>query len=157
MCVDLANTSSMEPPSSRGRRARAGQAPSSVLHNHEGRYPMSRLQPANEVEYLAQAYFHQDFEYEADDPIGVVRKFRDEEAATLSERLRNRLESILGDAPSESDLATLWLDQAGASYDPARMASACTFGFAACSMSSPDGPVRVSAARWNTRMKSQAR
>ncbi|MFD7239414.1 contact-dependent growth inhibition system immunity protein [Streptomyces syringium] len=70
------------------------------------------------IEYLAQAYFHQDHDLEADDPIHIVDKFRQQESPDTVDALRRALEATLATGASESDLAERWLERAGASYDP---------------------------------------
>ena len=69
--------------------------------------------------YLAQSYFHQDFQDEADEPIEVVEKFRDSESAEMTEALRAELVALLDSGATEDDLSRIWLDDGGAYYDPA--------------------------------------
>ncbi|RLU99300.1 hypothetical protein CTZ27_15260 [Streptomyces griseocarneus] len=67
--------------------------------------------------YVAQGYFHQDCDLEADEPIGVVDNFREEEDPGTVDQLRHAIESALMSGISESELAYLWLEKAGAMYD----------------------------------------
>jgi CdiI immunity protein len=70
------------------------------------------------VKYLAQAYFHQDYDLEADSPAGVVSLFREREAPDMVSSLYEEINSILSKEVDESRLARIWLDEAGACYDP---------------------------------------
>jgi CdiI immunity protein len=69
--------------------------------------------------YLAQSYFHQDFQDEADEPIEVVERFRDLEPAEAVEALRAEIVALLESGATEEDLSRIWLGDAGAYYDPA--------------------------------------
>ncbi|MEU5216499.1 contact-dependent growth inhibition system immunity protein [Streptomyces sp. NPDC020807] len=78
-------------------------------------------EPVIEVEklqYLAQAYFHQDYDLETEDPIQILTEFRDSEPPELVEELRIAIERVLSSGPREEELAALWLDRAEACYDP---------------------------------------
>ncbi|MGW4873898.1 contact-dependent growth inhibition system immunity protein [Streptomyces chartreusis] len=70
------------------------------------------------ISYLAQAYFHQDFGLEAETPLCVVEVFRDSESADTVEALRAEIVALLESEPTEEALADVWLDEAGAEYDP---------------------------------------
>ncbi|MFE5894823.1 contact-dependent growth inhibition system immunity protein [Streptomyces sp. NPDC056462] len=70
------------------------------------------------ISYLAQSYFHQDFDLEAETPLGVVQVFRDGESADTVEALRAEIVALLESEPTEEALANIWLDEAGAEYDP---------------------------------------
>jgi hypothetical protein len=70
------------------------------------------------INYLAQAYFHQDYDLEADSPIAIVSLFRGREAPEMVEALKDEISSILASEADESRLAGIWLDEAGACYDP---------------------------------------
>ncbi|KAB1139432.1 hypothetical protein F7R91_40050 [Streptomyces luteolifulvus] len=70
------------------------------------------------ISYLAQAYFHQDFDLDAETPLGVVEMFRDSESADTVEALRAEIVTLLESEPTEEALANVWLDEAGAEYDP---------------------------------------
>ncbi|MFI5716303.1 contact-dependent growth inhibition system immunity protein [Nocardia sp. NPDC051750] len=72
-----------------------------------------------EIEYLAGAYFHQDYDLEADSPMGVIRKFRTDEAPGQVQALREALRLLIDSGANEQQLAEVWLRRgAGASYDP---------------------------------------
>ncbi|MFE7558493.1 contact-dependent growth inhibition system immunity protein [Kitasatospora sp. NPDC057500] len=70
------------------------------------------------LQYLAQAYFHQDYDLEAEEPIQILTEFRDGEPPEVVEELRNSMERVLSSGAREEELAALWLDRAGACYDP---------------------------------------
>jgi hypothetical protein len=70
------------------------------------------------ISYIASSYFHQDFDLEADTPIGVVKVFRDSEDPEMAEDLQAEIITLLGANPSEEDLSKIWLVDGGADYDP---------------------------------------
>ena len=70
------------------------------------------------ISYIAQSYFHQDFDVEADTPLGVVAAFRDSEPAAVVEALRAEIVALLESDSTEEDLAKIWLDDADSQYDP---------------------------------------
>ncbi len=71
----------------------------------------------NPIDYLAGAYFHQDYDLEAPSPDLVLVNFRDvESAGTVTETMTALSEAL--SSGSEEALADLWLRRAGASYDP---------------------------------------
>lgn len=71
-----------------------------------------------EIRYLARTYFHQDFDLDADTPTGVVQLFRAKESAEKIAALQRSIEQLLQSGQSEDQLTSLWLDEAGAQYDP---------------------------------------
>jgi hypothetical protein len=71
------------------------------------------------IAHLAQSYFHQDFQEEADDPIEIVERFRDSEPAEVAEALRAEIVTLIESDATEEDLSRIWLEDAGAYYDPA--------------------------------------
>ncbi|MEV5982093.1 contact-dependent growth inhibition system immunity protein [Streptomyces sp. NPDC052114] len=73
---------------------------------------------ADSMRYLAQAYFHQDYDLEAEEPIQILTEFRQVEPPEVVEELRASLEQILASGMGEGGLAEVWLETAGASYDP---------------------------------------
>ncbi|MEU6882925.1 contact-dependent growth inhibition system immunity protein [Streptomyces sp. NPDC046712] len=70
------------------------------------------------IVYLAGAYFHQDYDLESGTPVQVVESFRRDESEERVDILRRAIEGVLAAGMSENELAALWIDQAGASYDP---------------------------------------
>jgi hypothetical protein len=70
------------------------------------------------VAYLAQSYFHQDFQDEADEPIELVERFRDSEPTEVVEALRAEIVTLIESDATEEDLSRIWLVDAGAYYDP---------------------------------------
>jgi hypothetical protein len=69
-----------------------------------------------EIEYLVAAYFHQDFDLEADSPIGVIRKFRIDESPEQVGAVCAALRFLLDSGAGEERIARVWLDRS--SYDP---------------------------------------
>lgn len=68
--------------------------------------------------YLAQGYFHQDYDLLAATPSDLVRVFVAKEDAETVEELSRDLDQLLATDPSEEEIRTLWLDIARSSYDP---------------------------------------
>ncbi|MFC8732683.1 contact-dependent growth inhibition system immunity protein [Luteimicrobium sp. NPDC057192] len=69
------------------------------------------------LRYLAQNYFHQDWDLDAPTPVGVLEVFRKEETPGSVAELRTEIQAILGTDPSESVLRDTW-NRAGADWDP---------------------------------------
>ncbi|MFJ9029475.1 contact-dependent growth inhibition system immunity protein [Streptomyces sp. NPDC102274] len=67
---------------------------------------------------LAGSYFHQDFDTEADTPIGVVEVFRDNEATETVEKAASEITEILDSGMSDEEIVTMWLGDFRAYYDP---------------------------------------
>lgn len=71
------------------------------------------------IAYLAQSYFHQDFQDEADEPIEIVEMLRDNEPADVTEALRAEILALLESGATDEELSRIWLADSGAYYDPA--------------------------------------
>ena len=71
-----------------------------------------------EIDYLAQAYFHPDYDLDADSPIEVIRMYRSAEAPETVAALRRSLHELLSSGLSEDALTDAWLTEAAAQYDP---------------------------------------
>jgi hypothetical protein len=71
-----------------------------------------------EIRYLAQCYFHQDYDLEADAPVGIIRKFRTAEAPAMVAAVRKAIRVLLDSGATEQQMAEVWLTGAGAQYDP---------------------------------------
>ncbi|WP_146929628.1 contact-dependent growth inhibition system immunity protein [Cellulomonas xylanilytica] len=75
----------------------------------------SRPRREDPIHYLASTYFHQDYDLEAREPLGVVRNFvgaADEETISA---LRRETVHLLADTEDEEVLVLRW---SKASYDP---------------------------------------
>ncbi|WP_374118871.1 contact-dependent growth inhibition system immunity protein [Allokutzneria sp. A3M-2-11 16] len=70
------------------------------------------------IAYLAQGYFHQDYDLEAETPIQVVAEFRRSEPVAVVDSLRVAVRRVLIEAKSHDELIAVWLERAQASYDP---------------------------------------
>ncbi|QTZ95796.1 contact-dependent growth inhibition system immunity protein [Streptomyces auratus] len=81
------------------------------------------------LQYLAQAYFHQDYDLETEEPIQILMEFRDGEPPEAVEELRGAMERVLSSDLREEELAALWLDRAGACYDPRQDGMEMSFWF----------------------------
>lgn len=73
-----------------------------------------------QLTYLGEAYFHQDFDLEDPTPIDSVRRFMDSATADEVSSLRSEVLEVVSDHLSEHQLKHLWLQVARSSYDPAR-------------------------------------
>jgi hypothetical protein len=71
------------------------------------------------LKYIAETYFHQDYDLEADSPAEVVELFRETESPEMAATLSGELEELT-ESPdlTEERLAELWLEEYGAYYDP---------------------------------------
>jgi hypothetical protein len=67
---------------------------------------------------FGQAYFHQDYDLDADTPLGIVERFCDSEEFYAVENLRNEIVRLIESNPSEEDLSKIWVEDANAAYDP---------------------------------------
>jgi hypothetical protein len=70
--------------------------------------------------YLVSCYFHEDFDFEADAPLGAVKNFVSEESPEYSQMLLEDLELIRDQGIPEDGLKDLWVDKLGAYYEPDR-------------------------------------
>ncbi|WP_376766012.1 contact-dependent growth inhibition system immunity protein [Amycolatopsis pithecellobii] len=70
------------------------------------------------LEYLVSGYFHEDFDLEADAPLGVVEKFAHNEVGAFCDALIEELNIIQSRGLSDSDLKKIWLEDLQSSYDP---------------------------------------
>jgi hypothetical protein len=73
----------------------------------------------HQLKYLAQAYFHQDYDLDASAPLDVIRSFRLHETPGAIAELQADLEAVLNSSLTESEIYDLWIRKYGASYDPA--------------------------------------
>ncbi|MGC5166714.1 contact-dependent growth inhibition system immunity protein [Luteimicrobium sp. DT211] len=71
-----------------------------------------------ELEYLARAYFHPDWDVEARPPEAVLAAFVREEPPDDLVTLRRELTQVLAANPGEAELRDLWVRRSGASWDP---------------------------------------
>ena len=72
----------------------------------------------DQLEYLAQTYFHPDWDLEATTAVGVLVNFlRDEPTEDVAALVRE-LTRILSTSPSEEELHDIWLRRSGALWDP---------------------------------------
>jgi hypothetical protein len=71
-----------------------------------------------QLNYIAQGYFHQDYDSEADTALDVVRKFRDDEAAGTTDALVAEIKTILDPGLTEDQIREIWMDDCHACYAP---------------------------------------
>ena len=70
--------------------------------------------------YLAEAYFHQDWDLNAPTPVGVLEAFSSRETPGTVRSLRSELVAILAGDLTEEQLRDIWLRQGRAEWDPTR-------------------------------------
>ncbi|GCD19717.1 contact-dependent growth inhibition system immunity protein [Cellulomonas algicola] len=79
-----------------------------------------RPRPRDDIRYLAEAYFHQDHDLDADDPLDVVRAFVRAEGEEVVGGLRREIVRLLDDAGDGEVPASAWIVSTTVSYDPRR-------------------------------------
>lgn len=72
----------------------------------------------DQLEYLARAYFHPDWDVEASTPTGVMENFVRDEPSEDVAQLGDELASLLSAHPTEDELRAVWQHKCGASWDP---------------------------------------
>lgn len=70
------------------------------------------------ISYLAEGYFHQDFDAEFGSPDAVLRGFCEKEPASEIARLLAAINEALGSTMNESELQQLWDPRDISSYEP---------------------------------------
>ncbi|GMA25744.1 hypothetical protein GCM10025864_35030 [Luteimicrobium album] len=70
--------------------------------------------------YLAETYFHQDWDLNAPTPLGVLQSFKESEATETVGSLRADVQSLLAGDPTEERLRDIWFHQGRADWDPTR-------------------------------------
>jgi hypothetical protein len=73
---------------------------------------------AAQMQHLAQAYFHQDYDLEFADPDEAVAAFARGEGRGAVRELDSEIEALLASPLNESELVDLWVKTLGAAYDP---------------------------------------
>lgn len=71
-----------------------------------------------QLEHLAGAYFHQDYDLESGSVDSVIDLFREEESDASAAELISEIERMLASRQSDRELRELWVVSWGASYDP---------------------------------------
>jgi CdiI immunity protein len=72
----------------------------------------------DQLKHLARAYFHQDYDLEAQTPLGVVHLFWESEPEDAIAELKAEIGAILNSPMTDREIYDLWIRQYGASYDP---------------------------------------
>ncbi|GMA25745.1 hypothetical protein GCM10025864_35040 [Luteimicrobium album] len=72
----------------------------------------------DQLEYLARAYFHPDWNVEASTPAGAMRNFVRDEPPEDVAQLGEELVLLLSANPTEQELHDVWQHKSGASWDP---------------------------------------
>lgn len=71
-----------------------------------------------QLEHLARAYFHQDFDLEAGSPDGVIELFVSGEGTAAAAELAAEISALLQSPATDEQVRHLWVEDWGASYDP---------------------------------------
>ena len=71
-----------------------------------------------QLEHLAQAYFHQDYDLEFETPDAVAVAFAENEGGAALNELTFEIDALLAGPLDEEQLGDLWVKNLGASYDP---------------------------------------
>lgn len=77
------------------------------------------------IKYLATSYFHQDYQLEADSPIGIIDTFIESENAQTSRELLLEISSRFDEGMTEDEARVLWVANSGSSFDPASSGESC--------------------------------
>ena len=71
-----------------------------------------------QLQHLAQAYFHQDYDIDFGEPDLAVAAFAEGEGRGAVRELISEIDRLLGECVADSELSDLWVRAFGASYDP---------------------------------------
>jgi hypothetical protein len=71
-----------------------------------------------QLQHLAQAYFHQDYDLEFANPDAVLAAFAEGEGLGAVRELASEIDNLLAASSDEAGLADLWAKTLGAAYDP---------------------------------------
>jgi hypothetical protein len=69
------------------------------------------------LKYLAQGYFHEDYDVVSGTPLDVIRDFAAHETLAIKQELMSDIDSLLA-SHTEAQIGHLWLTEWGASYEP---------------------------------------
>ena len=73
----------------------------------------------DQLRYLAESYFHQDYDLDADTPLDLIREFRESEPASDVAELVADVQRLLR-VSDEAVLRETWINHFRASYEPDR-------------------------------------
>lgn len=71
-----------------------------------------------QLQHLAQAYFHQDYDLDFGEPDAVVVAFAEGEGLGAVRELAFEIDNLLAGPLDEASLADLWVKRLGSAYDP---------------------------------------
>jgi hypothetical protein len=71
-----------------------------------------------QLQHLAGAYFHQDYELDSESPDAVIDLFVRGEGAASAAELAWEIDRLLNSPLTEREISDLWVSAWGASYDP---------------------------------------
>ena len=71
-----------------------------------------------QLQHLAGAYFHQDYDLDSESPDSVVDAFREGEGDASAAELVSEIDRLLASRLAEREMLDLWVVAWGASYDP---------------------------------------
>ncbi len=71
-----------------------------------------------QLQHLAGAYFHQDYDLDSGSPDSVIESFIQGEGEASAAELVAEIDHVLASGLTEREMLNLWVDAWGASYDP---------------------------------------
>lgn len=71
-----------------------------------------------QLQHLAGAYFHQDYDLESGSPDSVIESFIEDEGEASVEELVSEIDRLLASRMTDHEIGDLWTRAWGASYDP---------------------------------------
>jgi hypothetical protein len=71
-----------------------------------------------QLQHLAQAYFHQDYDLDFGTPDDVIAGFAEGEGPGAVRELISEIDTLLTSPGDQAQLADLWIRALGAAYDP---------------------------------------
>jgi hypothetical protein len=71
-----------------------------------------------QLQHLAGAYFHQDYELDSESPDAVIDLFVRGEGEAAAAELAAEIDRLLNSPLTDRDIFDLWVSAWGASYDP---------------------------------------
>jgi hypothetical protein len=71
-----------------------------------------------QLEHLARAYFHQDWELDSESAVAVVDTFVTDEDPAAAAELISEIDHMLASQLTDDELHDLWIKTLGASLDP---------------------------------------
>ncbi|MFD0856289.1 contact-dependent growth inhibition system immunity protein [Actinomadura adrarensis] len=74
-----------------------------------------------ELPYLAGAYFHQDYDLDADTPPGVVRYFKESETVEVRDALIREVQDLMAEGLDDDNMYRRWVHEWGSCFYPGNL------------------------------------